>query len=253
MATSTCELDSLNDMNEMFRGCTKMKCRLNLKTAVKNYKDCFLDAATASDAKITVYYAYDCTEDIATKIAATKSEESVVIVGAEYEQATITLNPNGGEIFEDTLTVNVGEPIGSLTAEVYYLGYEFLGWYTGQSDGDLVTATSTVLEDTTLYAHWKAVVVAGVKNLKVTSKSKKCLKITYSAPSTGAEGYQIQYSKSSKMAKGVKKVNVTTKSVTIKNLSSKKTYYVRVRAYKLDSTGAKVYGEWSSVKKIKIK
>ena len=38
----------------------------------------------------------------------------------------------------------------------------------------------------------------------------------------------------------------------VSKLSKGKTYYVKVRAYKKDSTGAKVYGSFSSVKKVKI-
>jgi hypothetical protein len=41
-------------------------------------------------------------------------------------------------------------------------------------------------------------------------------------------------------------------SYTVAKLKKGKTYYVRVRAYKVDSTGAKVYGKWSSVKHVKI-
>ena len=50
----------------------------------------------------------------------------------------------------------------------------------------------------------------------------------------------------------VKKVTVTGTSKTISKLSKGKNYYVKVRAYKKDSTGAKVYGSFSSVKKVKI-
>ena len=42
-------------------------------------------------------------------------------------------------------------------------------------------------------------------------------------------------------------------SFTAKNLKKTKVYYVRVRAYTLDSKGRKVYGKWSSTKKVKIK
>ena len=47
----------------------------------------------------------------------------------------------------------------------------------------------------------------------------------------------------------------TTKktSYTIKNLKKGKIYYLRVRAYKLDSMGKKVYGKYSKVIKVKIK
>ena len=37
-----------------------------------------------------------------------------------------------------------------------------------------------------------------------------------------------------------------------KKLKKGKTYYVRVRAYKKDSTGRKVYGKYSKVMKVKI-
>ena len=50
----------------------------------------------------------------------------------------------------------------------------------------------------------------------------------------------------------VKKVTVTGTSKTLSKLSKGKNYYVKVRAYKKDSTGAKVYGSFSSAKKVKI-
>ena len=50
----------------------------------------------------------------------------------------------------------------------------------------------------------------------------------------------------------VKKETVTGTSKTLSKFSKGKNYYVKVRAYKKDSTGAKVYGSFSSVKKVKI-
>ena len=48
------------------------------------------------------------------------------------------------------------------------------------------------------------------------------------------------------------KVKLQGEAYPSKKLKKKKTYYVRVRAYTL-SNGKKVYGKWSSVKKVKIK
>ena len=47
----------------------------------------------------------------------------------------------------------------------------------------------------------------------------------------------------------------TTKktSYTVKSLKDKTTYYVRVRAYKLDKNGKKVYSKWTSTTKVKTK
>lgn len=67
----------------------------------------------------------------------------------------------------------------------------------------------------------------------------------------GIKGYQIQYATNSKFKK--KKALTTNKTtITIKKLSKKKTYYVRVRAYVLNGK-KKVYGKWSKVKKVKFK
>ena len=68
---------------------------------------------------------------------------------------------------------------------------------------------------------------------------------------TGAKGYQICYSTSKKW-KGKKQKLVTKNKAVIKNLKKKKTYYFRVRAYRLEGA-KKVYGAWSGVKKIKIR
>lgn len=67
-----------------------------------------------------------------------------------------------------------------------------------------------------------------------------------------AKGYQISYSTNKKFKKNMKIKDITKTTFTVKKLKKKKTYYVRVRAYTL-SNGKKVYGKWSSVKKVKIK
>ena len=66
-----------------------------------------------------------------------------------------------------------------------------------------------------------------------------------------AKGYQLQYALNKKFKK---KKSVQTKKTkyTIKKLKKKKTYYIRVRAYKMNGK-KKVYGKWSTVKKVKIR
>ena len=87
--------------------------------------------------------------------------------------------------------------------------------------------------------------------LKVMNTKGKNLVVRYSKVS-GAKGYQITYATNSKFTKGKKVVNTTKRTKTIKKLKKGKTYYVRVRAYKKDSTGRKVYGKYSKVKKVEI-
>ena len=53
--------------------------------------------------------------------------------------------------------------------------------------------------------------------------------------------------------KSVKKVYFKGTSKTISKLRKNKTYYIKVRAYKKNASGKKVYSKYSKVKKIKIK
>ncbi|MGN0311631.1 MAG: M64 family metallopeptidase [Lachnospiraceae bacterium] len=87
----------------------------------------------------------------------------------------------------------------------------------------------------------------------VKSSAKRTLKATWTTVS-GAAGYQVQYSTSStfKNAKTITVKGSTKKTVSIKNLTSKKKYYVRVRAYKTID-GKKVYSTWATKKSVTVK
>ena len=86
-----------------------------------------------------------------------------------------------------------------------------------------------------------------IKSLKNVKKKK--IKLT-AKKINNINGYEIQYSTSSKFAKAKKKT--TTKySYTISKLQKKKKYFVRIRAYRIVA-GTKYYGQWSATKKIKI-
>lgn len=52
--------------------------------------------------------------------------------------------------------------------------------------------------------------------------------------------------------KSAKTVTSSKTTTTISKLSKGKKYYVRVKAYKKDSTGKKVAGKWSKVKNFKV-
>lgn len=84
--------------------------------------------------------------------------------------------------------------------------------------------------------------------VKAVKAGKKKITVTLKKKVAGADGYQIKVGTNKKVTKGVKKL--TTKKIknTIKKLKSKKTYYVKVRSYKLVN-GQKVWGKWSAVKK----
>ncbi len=89
-----------------------------------------------------------------------------------------------------------------------------------------------------------------IKGLVVKNQKKFKVKVIWKKL-TNISGYQIQYAPNKKFKKAKSKT-VKSTSVTLKKLKKKKTYFVRVRAYKLVD-GKKVYGKWSAVKKVKIK
>lgn len=100
---------------------------------------------------------------------------------------------------------------------------------------------------------------AQAKITKVASKKKSAKKVKLSLKKiTGAKGYQVAFYATNKNAKNNKKaiikkfVKKTSVTVTSSKLKNKKTLYVKARAYKLDIK-KKVYGKWSSIKKVKIK
>ncbi len=99
---------------------------------------------------------------------------------------------------------------------------------------------------------------AGAKVKKVKIQDVKILpdgkvKIKWKRYANG-DGYQIAYSRNKKFP--VKKTVVdqakkTSRSKTISGLSKGKTYYLKMRTYKL-ANGVVSYGKWSKVKKVKI-
>ncbi len=100
---------------------------------------------------------------------------------------------------------------------------------------------------------YKKLSAPSIKSTKAISSGHK-ISVTWSKVS-GAQGYQISWSKDSKGNKVAAKKSVSsgaTTKCTGKNFTKGRTYYVRVRAYKT-TNGKKTYGKWSSAKKIKAK
>jgi len=88
---------------------------------------------------------------------------------------------------------------------------------------------------------------------KLTAGSKS-IKVAITKKSTQVTGYQIQYS-TSKTFSSAKTATVSsykTTSYTLKSLSAKKTYYVRVRTYKKVGSTT-YYSGWSTYKYVKTK
>lgn len=178
-----------------------------------------------------------------------KKEASVPVV--PNKKYTITYKLYGG-------TNNKANPTTFTKTSAFTLknptrtGYTFLGWYTSSKFQTKVTKIVKGTEKNyTLHAKWQKVTVskATIKTLKSTAKKKAV--VSWNAVS-GAKGYEITYSRDKKF-KSKKTVTITSRTKTLTGLVSGKTYYVKVRAYKIDSTGKKVYGTSSTVKTVKVK
>ncbi|MBE5927006.1 MAG: fibronectin type III domain-containing protein, partial [Lachnospiraceae bacterium] len=87
----------------------------------------------------------------------------------------------------------------------------------------------------------------------VTSKTKKKALVAWEKV-TGADGYEVYIS--IRRASGFNRVAIKTKNITRytkNNLTSGKTYYFKVRSFKYNGSGIKVYSAYSNVKSVKIK
>ena len=182
----------------------------------------------------------------------TKDGEIVVLYAQWESKNKIVYNMNGG-------TNNKKNPTAYSPSKTTKLknptrkGYTFKGWYKDKKFKKKVTQIKKgTTGKVTLYAKWakvsvKKTTLSSAKN----SKSKKII-VKYKK-SSGAKGYEISYSTDKKFKKSVTKKTSTKTSYTISKLKKGKTYYVRVRAYKLDSAGKKVYSKYSKAIKVKVK
>ena len=125
--------------------------------------------------------------------------------------------------------------------------YVFKNWLA--SNGTVVTADTRINSDMTVNANWEKVTVAKAK-IKKLSAGKKIAKVKVTC--AGAKGIEVKYSVK-KSLKSSKKKSISGKSLTITKLKTGTKYYVKARAYKLDSAKKKVYGKWSKAKSVVVK
>ena len=159
---------------------------------------------------------------------------------------TVKYNLNGGINNKSNPTSYYGKKI--TLQNPTKKGYVFAGWYSDSNYKTKVTSFSS--GNKVLYAKWNKVTVSKAKTPTLTNIATRKLKVSYGTIS-GVKGYQIKYATNSKFT-GSKTKITSSRSYTLTSLTKGKRYYVRVKGYKVDSTGNKVYGSWSTVKSIII-
>ena len=239
---------------------TSVKLNASSKTILKGKTYTLVSTVTPSNAtnkKVT----YTTSN---SKVATVTSTGTVKAVN--YGTADITVKTSNGKTATCKITVpytvkyNLNGGINHTSNPTYYYGkkvtlknptrkgYAFAGWY---SDSKYKTKiTSFTSGNRTLYAKWSKVTVAKAQTPSLTNIATRKMRVSYKATS-GVKGYQIQYATNSKFT-GSQTKTTTSRSYVVSSLTKGKRYYVRVRGYKVDSTGNKVYGSWSTVRNIMI-
>ena len=172
---------------------------------------------------------YKTTKSIPAIKSVTLSKTQYVYNDESRKPAVKVVDKSGKTISSKYYTVKYANNKNVGTAKVTIT---FKGDYSGT-----VTKTFTIIPK-------------NVGTSVVSSTKKGQIKFTWGKVKV-CDGYQVQYS-TSKSFKSAKTVNIKSQktcSYTMKKLKSKKTYYIRVRAYKVVN-GKKYYGNYTVTKKV---
>ena len=173
------------------------------------------------------------------KVSNVKLSSTSYTYNGKTKTPSVTVKDNKGRKLKNGTDYTVKYSSGRKKVGRYAVKVTFKGNYTGSK---------------TVYYY----IVPKSTSISKVSALKKGFKLSWKKQKTQTTGYQIQYSTSSKFKKA-KTVNVSknkTTSKSVKKLSSKKKYYVRVRTYKtvkIDGKTKKVYSSWSKTKTVKTK
>ena len=163
---------------------------------------------------------------------------------------TLTLDAMGGRLRNSTMTYtslshDLPTPVKS--------GALFLGWYEDAA-GTIAVTDSTFQRDgdMTIYAKWQDINLTKPSITLINKKKCKLFVTVNKKYVADGFGLQLSQTKSFKEAQD-KEFKGNVNKALVNKVKKGKTYYVRVRTYKNDSTGNPVYSPWSKNKKIKIK
>lgn len=162
----------------------------------------------------------------------------------------------GNKAFSLKAKVNSGGKLAYKSSDTSVASVSSSGRVTIKGPGKTIITITAAATDEYRDAH-KFVTIT-VKPKKVAGlkvrKGKKRMTATWKRDAK-ATGYHITYARNKTFKKGKKHIviskNKTTKRI-IKKLKSRKTYYVKVRAYKKVGK-TKLYGDYSKVKRVKIR
>ena len=209
------------------------------RTVKHSYKNIITKATLSKNGKIQ----YKCTDCgyVSKTVTTIKSVKTIKISATSYayngkkKTPTVTVKDSNGKTLKNNTHYTVTYSSGRKNVGTYKVVVKMKGNYSGS-------------KTLTFKINPKA---ASVNKL---TAGKKAIKVKINRSLSQSTGYQIQYSNSKtfKSAKITTVKSSKTSSVTLKKLSSKKVYYVRIRTYKTVGK-TKYYSDWSKYKYIKTK
>ncbi len=216
------------------------------KIASSSYSVSYSNNVKAGTATVTVTFKGDYSGTVKktfkinpAKASNVKLSSTSYTYSGKAKTPSVTVKDSKGKTLKNGTDYTVKYSSGRKNVGRYAVKVTFKGNYTGSK---------------TVYYY----IVPKSTSISKVLALKRGFKLSWKKQTTQTTGYQIQYSTSSKFKKA-KTVNVSknkTTSKTVKKLSSKKKYYVRVRTYKtvkIDGKTKKVYSSWSKTKKVKTK
>ena len=181
------------------------------------------------------------------KITSTQQGHQVIVsILKNIRNYEVRYHLNGGNNVSGNRTVFVATDSWKLQNPTRQ-GYTFGGWYlTPKMTGRVYNMSGAGRKSVDLYAKWNAVRITKGSTVKV-QKKKKSMKISF-GKIAGASRYRLQVSTNAKY----QKAKTYTLKTTSKSISrnTKSNYYIRVCGYNIDSTGTKIYGGYSTTKKV---
>lgn len=216
------------------------------KIASSNYSVAYSNNVKKGTATVTVTFKGNYSGTVKktfkinpAKVSNVKLSSTSYTYNGKTKTPSVTVKDSKGRKLKNGTDYTVKYSSGRKNVARYAVKVTFKGNYTGSK---------------TVYYY----IVPKSTSISKVSALKKGFKLSWKKQKTQTTGYQIQYSTSSKFKKA-KTVNVSknkTTSKSVKKLSSKKKYYVRVRTYKtvkIDGKTKKVYSSWSKTKTVKTK
>ncbi len=136
-----------------FVNCANLSSMRIPKTVTSIGIDAFTDSALA-----VVYVEAGDTARVKGLVEGSGYDKPVTYIEDPVDTRIVTFDPNGGTVFETYRHVEIDEAIGTLPTPEW-AGHTFDGWFTAVSGGTQISASTTVSEDVTYYAHWTEEIV----------------------------------------------------------------------------------------------